>query len=332
MNFQEKRKQQTGIVFASERIGGQRTVSNDPKTMVKGIRFFKGLHIQPKRGDFIGLLAGTGVGKSTVANIIAKDTLLNNDGYVVIISLEMTVDEVLERFEVMCEDCPEILQRLIIIDCYNEDGSNKGLSVSDVKLELKKIKSVLNGVITLTLVDHFHEINNNGSVDYNPIAKELKNLFIEVDTLGLVLSQTTKEKGLGDVPVPRNGCFGCSRFENLCSFMLTIFQPLRRVQNECNLPALGWQLCKIRNKKNKLDKVREEINYVLKYDSETEDLTELNMTEITEFQMYYEKVLELRSAEEKRKSYQFDLSTTIKGKDGREVKLTKIFGGESSDE
>ena len=43
--------------------------------------------------------------------------------------------------------------------------------------------------------------------------------------------------------------------------------------------------------------------------------------------MYYEKVLELRQNEEKFKSYQFDISDTIVGKDGREVKITKIVGG-----
>lgn len=331
MNFREKRKEQSGIIVASDRMKTRTTMTNDPKTMIKGIRFFKGLHIQPKRGDKIGLLAGTGVGKSAVANLFTRDVAEHNDGAIVFVPLEMTVDENLDRLEITYVDCPELLDKMIILDCYNVDGSNKGLSVSDIKLELKKIKNTLDCEIDLVVIDHFHELNNNGSVDFNPVAKDLKNMFVELNTLGLVLAQTTKEKGLGDVPVSRNGCFGCSRFENLCSFMLTIFQPLRRVQNECKLPALGWQLCKIRNKKLNLDKVREEINYVLRYDSSREDLFDLSNDEILEFQMYYEKVQDMRRSEEKDKAYSFDLSTYVKGKNGESIKMERFIGKQAGE-
>lgn len=329
VNFLQKRREQiakSGVVFASEGMRSKSGVCNDPKKTIYGIRFTKGLHIQPQRGGFFGLLSGTGVGKTAVSNIINLDVLENNSGYAVIVALELTVDETLDKLEPLFEGKEHLLERLIIIDCYNEDGSNKGLSVSDIKLELKRIKSSLNLPIDLVTIDHFHELNNNGSTDYNPVARELKNLFVELDCLGLVLSQTTKEKSQGDIPVPRNGCFGCSRFENLASLILTIFQPLRRVQNECDLPAMGWQLCKIRNKKLNLDKIKEEINYVLKYDSDTENLLELTEDEKLTFQMYYERVQELRENEEKKKAYMFDLSTYIKGRDGKEIRVEKYAG------
>lgn len=328
VNFLEQRKKQSGIIFASSRMKSRKVTSNDPKKTIYGIRFTKGLHIQPRRGDFFGLLSGTGVGKTAVSNIINYDVLSNeaNKGYCVIVALELTVDETLDKLEPLFEGKEHLLERLIILDCYNEDGSNKGLTVSDIKLELKRIKASLDLPIDMVTIDHFHEINNNGSTDYNPVAKELKNMFVELDCLGIVLSQTTKEKSQGDIPVPRNGCFGCSRFENLASYILTIFQPLRRVQNECDLPAMGWQLCKIRNKKLNFDKIKEEINYVLKYDSDSENLFDLSEDEKLTFQMYYERVQELRENEEKKKAYTFDLSTYIKGKDGREIKIEKYAG------
>lgn len=328
INFLEKRREQLGIPFASDYANNSDTVDNDPEKMIKGIRFCKGLVVQPHPGDVFGLLAGSGVGKTTTLLTITKDVLLyNEEGYVILYSLEMKVREVMNKVMLSFgNDHPELLERLIIIDCYNSDGSNKELTISDIKLELKKIKQTLGGRILMTAIDHFHEIHNNGSTDFNPVAKDCKNLAVELDTLLVIPSQTTKEKGQGDIPVKKDGCFGCSRYENLCSFILTIFQPLRRVQNECDLPALGWQLCKIRNKRGKRDSTKEEVNYVLKYVEDSEDLVPLNEDEKLTFQMYYEKVQEMRRIEDKDKGYSFDLSSYIKGKDGRDIKIEKFAG------
>ena len=90
----------------------------------------------------------------------------------------------------------------------------------------------------------------------------------------------------------------------------------------------GWQYSKIRYK-NKKDNAKEGMNYLLRYDFDTEDLVKLTPTELATFKMYYDKVLELRKNEEKFKSYQFDLSTKVKGKDGKEVVINDIFGGGS---
>lgn len=326
VNFLEQRRKQSGIVLASSRLKTRTRVVNDPNSIVKGIRFTEGLHIKPARGDVFGLLSGTGIGKSLVSGVMAKDVLMNNDGYVVDISLEMTVDEKLDRYEVIFQDSPDLMDRLIVIDNYNEDGSQYPFSLSDVKIKVKEVQSVMGDKVNMTIIDHFHLLDNKGSDNFNPVADKLKSTAKECDTLLVCLSQTTKEKGLGDIPVPRNGCFGCSSFENICSFLMTIFQPLRRVQNECSLPVTGWQMSKIRNKKPHLDKIREEINYVLKYDGSREDLVELSQDDKLTFQMYYEKVQELRENEEKKKAYTFDLSSYVKGKNGEMIKMEKIIG------
>lgn len=333
MDLARKRVEQSGIIFASKMAENFEEVNNDPEKVVLGIEFFKGLHRQPQRGDMIGLLAGSGVGKTSTCVNIARNVLeFNPTDLIVIISLEMTANEYLQKI-MTCfgYDQPELLERCVIIDCYNSDGSNKELTVADMKLQVKKIKQTMNMNVAMVIADHFHEVHNNGSVDYNPVAKEFKNMAIECDTIMLLPSQTTKEKGLGDTPVPKNGCFGCSKYENLCSYILTIFQPLRRVQNECDLPALGWQFSKIRFKRGKKDTTKEEINYLLSYDSDTDRFSPLTPNEITTFQMHYEKVLELRESEEKKKSYAFDLSTTIKNKDGKEVRLSRIYTGGLTD-
>lgn len=328
MNFADKRKAQSGIKSLGDlQREGKVTGKNDPTKYVNGPSKLDCLVRPWHRGDLTGILGGTGIGKTSFVLYIFKHILMNNpEGVVAYVSLEMTASELAEKWFKATEDCPEIADRFYIIENYDDEGRSRDLTVQGIKFDLKKIKETLGQTIHAVCIDHLHEININGGVDYNPTCKEIKNMAVELDTHGFVLSQTTKSKGIGDIPVSRDGCYGCSRYEWLMTNILTVFQPLKRVQKECNLPVMAWQYCKIRYK-NAKDKVREDMNYLLKFDYETEDLVELDRNEKTDFELYYEKVLELRQNEEKFKSYQFDLSTTITGENGKVVKLDKIVGG-----
>jgi hypothetical protein len=328
-SFNDKRKSQMGVRSLGDmKRAGVVTGQVDPSKFVNGPKKIDCLVRPWHRGDMTGILAGSGVGKTSYSLYLLKHILLNNStGIVAFVSLEMTASEIAEKWEKMTEDCPEISDRFFIIENYDEQGKSKELSVGLIKHELRKIKEVINETLIAYVLDHLHEISIDGSVkDYNPVCRELKNMTVELDTHGFILSQTTKGKGAGDIPVPKDGCFGTSRYENLMTNIITIFQPLLRVQREADLPILGWQFAKIRYK-NKGDKVRENMNYLLYFEYDTENLRELSRQEKADFAMYYEKVLDLRQNEEKFKSYQFDISEIIVGKDGKEVRLTKIVGG-----
>lgn len=328
MNFTDKRKAQSGIKSLGDlQREGRVTGKNDPSKYVNGPSKIDCLVRPWHRGDLTGILAGPGVGKTSFVLYNFKHILLNNpEGVVVFVSLEMTAGEIAEKWFKATEDCPEIADRFYIIENYDEEGKSRDLTAQQIKFELKKIKETLGQTVHAFALDHLHEVNINGGQDYNPVCKELKNIAVEIDSHGFILSQTTKGKGIGDIPVPKDGCFGTSRFEWLMTNILTVFQPLMRVQKECNLPVMAWQYAKIRYK-NARDKVKENMNYLLRFDFETEDLVELDRNQKTDFELYYEKVLELRQNEEKFKSYQFDLSTTIQGENGKVVKLEKIIGG-----
>lgn len=326
MDFKVKRLEKLPIKSASN-FRYQLLESVSLEDLINGPHWLDGLVHKWRNGEMLGILSGPGVGKTTISLHIVRAILLNNPkDIVVFISLEMSKEEIYSKWFISTDDVPEISERFYVIDNYNEDGTCKSMNVSDIKLQLKMLKETLGVNIKAVVIDHLHEVNNGGQSDYNKVCEELRNMTKEINTFTIIQSQTTKDKGHGDFPVPRNGCFGTSRFENLMTYIVTIFQPLRRVQNDCDIPALGWQYCKIRFK-SKEDKIKEEVNYVKKYDFDKEDLVDLTPNEITMFSMYYEKVLELRESEEKKKSYAFDLSTTIKGKDGKEVKLTRIIGG-----
>ena len=329
MDFNQARKTQLGIRSLGDlKRSGIVTGEIDPKKFVRGPKKIDCLVRPWHRGDMTGILAGSGVGKTSYSLYILKHILLNNPtGIVAFVSLEMTVSEIAEKWEKMTEECPQISDRFYIVENYDEQGKSKELTVAAIKHELRKIKETLNETLIAFVLDHLHEISIASAVkDYNPICREIKNMAVELDSHGFILSQTTKGKGQGDVPVPKDGCFGTSRYENLMTNIITIFQPLLRVQKESDLPILGWQYAKIRYK-NKGDKVRENMNYLLYFEYDTENLRELTRQEKADFTMFYEKVLELRQNEEKFKSYQFDISDTVVGKDGKEIKLTKIVGG-----
>lgn len=327
-DFTAKRKEQNKVKSLGDmKREGLVTGKNDPTKYVNGPVKIDCLARPWHRGDLTGILAGAGVGKTTFVLYLFKHILLNNpEGVVAFVSLEMTAPEVAEKWFKATEECPEIADRFYIVENYDEQGKSRDLTASQIKFELRKIKETLGQTLHAYALDHIHEININGGVDYNPVCKELKNIAVEMDTHGFILSQTTKGKGIGDIPVPKDGCYGTSRFEWLMTNILTIFQPLKRVQKECNLPVLAWQYAKIRYKSAK-DKVKEDMNYLLRYDFTTEDLLELDRNDKADFAMYLEKVLELRQNEEKFKSYQFDLSTEVKGENGKIVKLEKILGG-----
>lgn len=327
-DFMQKRKEQNSVKSLGDmRRNGTVSGRIDPTKFVNGPQNLDCLARPWHRGDLTGILAGAGTGKTTFSLYILKHILLNNPtGIVVFISLEMTAGEVAEKWFKATEDCPEIADRFYIIENYDDEGKCRDLTAQQIKFELKKIKETLGETIHAYIWDHLHETNINGTMDYNPVCKEIKNIAVEIDAHGFILSQTTKGKGLGDVPVPKDGCHSTSRYEWLMTNIITIFQPLKRVQKECDLPVLAFSYVKIRYK-DKKDKVKEDMNYLLMYNADSEDLSELSRNQKTEFAMWYERVLELRQNEEKFKSFQFDLSTVVKGENGKEVILPKIVGG-----
>jgi len=332
-NLDQKRLEQSGIRSLGDlKRSGRVTGKIDPRKAVKGPVTMDSLVRPWQRGDMTGILAGTGVGKTSIVLYILKHILKNNpDGIVAFVSLELVAAEVAEKWFKATEDEPELADRLFIVENFDEEGNCLNLSLSDINLELTKIKNTLNTTLHAFVIDHMREININGSLDYNPVCREIKNMTVALDSHGLILAQTTKGKGIGDIPVPKDGCFGTSAYENLMTNIISIFQPLRRVEKECDLAVMGWQYAKIRYK-NKDDKCKEGMNYLMRFDFDTEDLVKMTPTELATFKLYYDKVLELRKNEEKFKSYQFDLSTEIKGKDGKVVKLTNIFGGGTPDD
>ena len=160
-------------------------------------------------GDHLFLLGDFVVTHNTTFVLkVLKEILQNNpDGVVAFVSLELVAAEIAEKWFKATEDCPELADRLYIVENFDDEGNCLDLTLSDIHIELKKIKDVLGTTLHAYALDHLHEININGTMDYNPTCREIKNMTVALDSHGFILSQTTKGKGVGDIPVPKDGCF-----------------------------------------------------------------------------------------------------------------------------
>lgn len=328
MDFTQKRKSQMGVKSLGDmRREGRIKSTTDSSRLVNGPKFFDCLERPWMRGDMMGVLSPTGVGKTSWCLFTIAETLRNNaEGICIIWAGEQDVSELDEKWEASTEQEPELADRLYIITNFDEEGTSRNMSITDIKHEVNRIRSTLNCEVIMFIIDHLHLLNNNGSTDFNQVCVDIKRMAKEINAYGIVVSQTTKANQVIDVPVPRTGSHSCSQFEWIMTNIISLFQPLKRVEHDADLPLLGWQLSKIRYK-GKKDKVKEMMNYLLYFDHDTQSLRELTRQEKADFQMYFEKVQELRQNEEKFKSFQFDLSEVIKGKEGQEVRIDRVVGG-----
>jgi hypothetical protein len=342
MNFdiaRKRKKDETDrkngmISLAQKRREGSFTSGFDASKKINPAPYIDKFVRPQLRGDVTGILAPSGVGKTTwcMNDFVWKAKQSKGRGSIAFFALEQDSSEINEKLEVMTDDCPEVAEQIYVFSNFDDDMIGKpSMSILDIKRKVQLLKDATGDIIISVFIDHLHLIQNPTS-DFNHIMIEIKKMAKELDTHVYIVSQTQKVNQIIDLPVPRTGSYNCSQFEWNVSNIISIFQPLSRVQEESGLNFLGYQFCKIRYKNNK-DEIKENMNYLLQFDHDTQTLRELTPNEKTEFSHWYEKVLELRQNEEKYKSFQFDLSTTIKGKDGRTVKLTKIVGGDAgSDE
>ena len=115
----------------------------------------------------------------------------------------------------------------------------------------------------------------------------------------ILLSQTTKGKSgaYGDKMLDADASFNCSQFKWIASWIITLHQPLARLQGQYKMPILAWAYMKIREKNNK-DKVQVGEFQLQFYEMETGKLRKLTTPEMITFSSAYAQVLELIKEEE----------------------------------
>ena len=298
--------------------------------LVHGPEYFDCLHAGWRTQQMLGLVAGSGIGKTTVTLDIFRSILENSEDssdVCIFFSLEMSTSEIMEKWQALTRDKPEMSKRMFIVSNEDREGNPLNLNLQKIYWFCRDISKSTGSKILAIAIDHIGVVNNTIDITKKPdfgmlgemegaygdlrnislrkMPQLIKEMAKQLDTFIIIQSQTTKAKSAeGDVPLGLDSAFGVSSFENFVDFAVTLCQPLRRVTDETDLKVLGWQYVKARHR-HKLDKVQTHSLHVLNVDLDTGRLSPLNPQEMEEFKALNTKAAVLRKKTEKKDELEY---------------------------
>lgn len=257
-------------------------------------------------GDVLGMVGGSGVGKTGFTmNMFRWFAERNPEYHHFYISLEQPVKEIAERWKSACGEDSSLHEKVHIVSNYDKEGNFRHLSLYDIKTYLKKFQKVKNIKIGCVVIDHIGALKkkskdgeNQGIVD---ICHEMKAFAVETNTFLIMQSQASREKaGIGDLELDKDAAYGTVYFESYCDFLLTIWQPVKRMHSKENCPTVtAFKFCKIRHKKPKHDTIQEDVAYFCYFDTEKETIRDLTEIETKSFDYWMPKAVRKRNADKK---------------------------------
>lgn len=279
---------------------------------IQGTRFrchemFDSTHSGFRRTQVLGLIGGAGSGKTTLAlNYFYWFTLKNPTFDHIFVSLEQPEEEIAQRWANMVGENENLHDKVHIISNYNSDGSYRNLSLHEIQDYIMEMKVTLGIQVGCVVIDHVGVLKkqskdgeNQGLMD---IFHHMKAFAKEIDCFLVMQSQTSREKaGIGDLELDKDAAYGSSIFEWYCDYILTTWQPLKRIYDKApDMACSGFKYCKIRHKHVKKDKTKEDVVHVLMFDPDTELLRPMTQEEEISYEFYNTQATTLRNKDRKR--------------------------------
>ena len=133
------------------------------------------------------------------------------------------------------------------------------------------------------------------------ICHAMKGFAVETNTLVVMQSQAPREKaGIGDLELNKDAAYGTVYFEAYCDYLITLWQPLKRMYGNDKCPAAtAFKFCKIRHKKLKRDVLKEDVSYTVIFDTETERMRTATQDEDTAFDFFLQQATNARKKDRK---------------------------------
>lgn len=333
-SFAQKRLNQAGIKsLGALRRSGKVKRGSDPDLFVHSTPEFDCLEHKWSRKEVLGIIGDSGVGKSEVVLQLIKDMLISNPtSCAVYVSLEMTDQEIAKRWFDMTGDDEELADRLYILSRYDENGkSRENIGMKWIKNQLEIYKDAIGDVVTFA-IDHIHVLGENDPSTLNSIMISVKEMAVNLNALGIAMAQVNKSSGgKGEIPLDADSVLACSQFKYIANNIIQIHRPILRLEEDAKLSILGWGYAKVREA-HKNDKVKRGQNKLLAYDRDLRMLRKMNTEEFTIFKLYYNSLLEMKSAEERNKAYSYDITKKVKGKNGEDIEIKEIFSGDRAED
>lgn len=295
--------------------------------LIRGTDFWDCTEEKWRKGEVLGIVAASGTGKSAVSMKIVKDIIYNNtqnDDIHFFFSLEMPARQIVQRWIKLVGKNSLASKRLFVVDNKNTDERLTWQHIvkfvqDTCKKENKKVGSiVIDHFMALSdKIDTTKEPNFDVSTDVNSGRGKVKSINVKemcrlmkviaeyLNCFLIIQNQSTIERaGHGDTPMGINAAYGAAQFAWFCDYIITVWQPLKRVQDETFLSATGWQYSKIREV-GMNDATRVYTRHHLYYDMTNGDFRPLNELEEDEFNKMVEKANALRKADDKKEATQY---------------------------
>lgn len=232
----------------------------------------------------LGLVGGAGSGKTAVSLNYFYHFAINNPTYThVVFSLEQPKKEIAKRWRKLVGTNSSANRQVIIVDNYNDDGTYRHLSLGQCEAYVTELQEA--GVaVGCVMIDHIgllrqghHDGEREGLIE---ICTKMKSFAVNRNIMLIMQSQTSREKAkAGDVELDKDAAYGTTSFEWFVDWLVTIWQPLKRLHKEPKCPTVTCvKYCKIRHK-HPNDNIVEDVRYAFKFDTATGLLRRLNALE-----------------------------------------------------
>ena len=286
-------------------------LQRNPSETLKGMPFRCNKRIDNtehgyRLGQVLGLVAGSGVGKTAFAlNMFRWFAQENPDYHHFFVPLEQPAHEIADRWRTMSGKDTSLHDKVHIISNYAEDGTFRHLSFDEIKEYILKFQKAKNIKVGCVVIDHIGALKKKGkdgeNQDLMDICHSMKAFAVQTNTFLVMQSQSSREKaGSGDLELNKDAAYGTVYFESYCDYLVTLWQPLKRMHSEPSCPTVtAFKFCKIRHKKARKDIIQEDVPYYLHFDSNTELLEDLTQDQITSFDYFLKQATSRRKADRK---------------------------------
>lgn len=255
----------------------------------------------------LGLIGGAGSGKTTLTlNYFYHFVKLNPDYIHLFVSLEQPEEEIAMRWAKVCKDNEGLHDKVHVLGNYDADGTYRNLSLAEIETYIQVLEKRTGQKVGCVVIDHVGVLKKKGkegeAQGLIDIFHHMKAFAKKTNTFLVMQSQTSREKaGLGDLELDKDAAYGSSMFEWYCDYIVTTWQPLKRVYTGApHMLSSAFKYCKIRHKNSIKDRIKEDEMYVLMFDPETEQFREMTQEEDVAYNFFCAQATILRNKDRKR--------------------------------
>lgn len=306
----EDKKEEVLTTFAKSVEDILKAETKDRGARIQGHPMFDAHYKGYRLGEIIGLIGGSGIGKSTFSlNMFKWFVERNPDLIHVFVSLEEPEENIARKWAQICDGNTNLYSKVKIIGNRDEDNLTKRYSVWQLRDQIFNIEKIFKQKVGCVVIDHIGVLDQTG-VDgkayrekgLERVCADMQAFTQSTNTFLIMLSQTSRSKaGIGDIELDKDAAFGTVFFESYCDYVITTWQPLKRVYKEApSMTVNAFKYCKIRSKTMGRDHIYEDQVYGMMFDPETSNLRQLTSEEEKGYTFWIKQAVNRRNNDKKK--------------------------------